>query len=72
MQWNISPEKMIKGQKQDVVDSMLHMKSDLSICKKLNTCVAPNGVMFSRDKQGFFPEIMEVMYDEKGMEEKDD
>ena len=44
MQWNISPEKMIKGQKQDVtVDSMLHMKSDLSICKKLNTCVAPNG-----------------------------
>ena len=46
---------MIKGQKQDVtVDSMLHMKSDLSICKKLNTCVAPNGVMFSRDKQGFF------------------
>jgi DNA polymerase elongation subunit (family B) len=66
MQWNISPEKMIKGQKQDVtVDSMLHMKSDLSICKKLNTCVAPNGVMFSRDKQGFFPEIMEVMYDER-------
>ena len=44
MQLNISPEKMIKGQKQDVtVDSMLHMKSDLSICKKLNTCVAPNG-----------------------------
>ena len=57
---------MIKGQKQDVtVDSMLHMKSDLSICKKLNTCVAPNGVMFSRVKQGFFPEIMEVMYDER-------
>ena len=24
-----------------------------------------NGVMFSRDKQGFFPEIMEVMYDER-------
>tara|TARA_B100000900_G_scaffold412492_1_gene434412 strand:- start:350 stop:1855 length:1506 start_codon:yes stop_codon:yes gene_type:complete len=66
MQWNISPEKMIKGQKQDVtVDSMLSMKSDLSICKRLNTCVAPNGVMFSRDKQGFFPEIMEVMYDER-------
>ena len=66
MQWNISPEKMIKGQRQDVtVDSMLNMKNDLSICKKLNTCVAPNGVMFSRDKQGMFPEIMEVMYDER-------
>ena len=66
MQWNISPEKMIKGNKQDVtVETMLDMKSDLSICKKMNTTVAPNGVMFSRDKQGFFPEIMEVMYDER-------
>ena len=42
------------------------MKSDLSISKKkINTCVAPNGVMFSRDKQGFLPELMEVMYDER-------
>ena len=66
MQWNISPEKMIKGNKQDVtVDTMLEMKNDLSICKKMNTTVAPNGVMFSRDKQGFFPEIMEIMYDER-------
>ena len=66
MQWNISPEKMIKGNRQDAtVDKMLNKEMDLSLGKKMNTAIAPNGVMFSRDKQGFFPEIMEVMYDER-------
>tara|TARA_B110000444_G_scaffold207080_1_gene200906 strand:- start:6674 stop:9181 length:2508 start_codon:yes stop_codon:yes gene_type:complete len=66
MQWNISPEKMIKGHRQDVnVDLMLHKKVDLSVAKEMNATVAPNGVMFTREKQGFFPEIMEVMYDER-------
>ena len=57
---------MIKGHRQDTnVELMLHKKVDLSIAKKMNATVAPNGVMFTRDKQGFFPEIMEVMYDER-------
>jgi DNA polymerase elongation subunit (family B) len=44
---------------------MLHKKVDLSVAKEMNATVAPNGVMFTREKQGFFPEIMEVMYDER-------
>jgi DNA polymerase elongation subunit (family B) len=66
MQYNISPEKMIHGQRQDVnVEKMLNKEVDLSICKRLDTSVTPNGVMFKRDKQGFLPELMEKFYDER-------
>tara|TARA_B100000902_G_scaffold395495_1_gene454196 strand:+ start:1040 stop:3550 length:2511 start_codon:yes stop_codon:yes gene_type:complete len=66
MQYNISPEKMIKGNRQDVtVDRMLNKECDLSYCKQTNTAVAPNGVLFSRDKQGMFPELMETFYEER-------
>ena len=66
MQYNISPEKMIKGNRQDVtVDRMLNKQCDLSYCKQTNTTVAPNGVLFSRDKQGMFPELMETFYEER-------
>ena len=66
MQYNISPEKMIKGNRQDVtVDRMLNKQCDLSYCKQTNTTVAPNGVLFSRDNQGMFPELMETFYEER-------
>ena len=66
MQYNISPEKMLKGNRQDVtVDRMLNKECDLSYCKQTNTAVAPNGVLFSRDKQGMFPELMETFYEER-------
>ena len=66
MQYNISPEKMLKGNRQDVtVDRMLSKECDLSYCKQTNTAVAPNGVLFSRDKQGMFPELMETFYEER-------
>ncbi len=66
MQYNISPEKMLKGNRQDVtVDRMLNKECDLSYCKQTNTTVAPNGVLFSRDKQGMFPELMETFYEER-------
>ena len=66
MQYNISPEKMVKGNRQDVtVDRMLNKQCDLSYCKQTNTTVAPNGVLFSRDKQGMFPELMQTFYEDR-------
>jgi len=66
MQYNISPEKLVKGNRQDVnIDRLLDKKCDLSYCKQTDTCVAPNGVLFSRDKQGMFPELMETFYEER-------
>jgi DNA polymerase elongation subunit (family B) len=72
MQFNISPETMVKGgARMDVnVQSMLDGESDLSPLKKTNRTVAPNGVMFSREKQGFLPELMETFYDERKMWKK--
>ena len=47
MQFNISPEKMIKGNRQDVnVERMLNKECDLSYVHQTNNTVCPNGVMF--------------------------
>ena len=66
MQYNISPEKLVRGNRQDVsIERLLDKQCDLSYCKQTDTCVAPNGVLFSRDKQGMFPELMETFYEER-------
>ena len=66
MQYNISPEKLVRGHREDVnVERLLNKECDLSYCKQTNTTVAPNGVLFSRDKQGMFPELMETFYEER-------
>jgi len=66
MQFNISPEKMIRGDRQDVnVSKMLTQESDLSYVHKTGHTVTPNGVMFKRDRQGFLPELMEKFYEER-------
>tara|TARA_A100001011_G_scaffold35883_1_gene34195 strand:- start:8354 stop:10867 length:2514 start_codon:yes stop_codon:yes gene_type:complete len=71
MQFNISPEKMVKGNRQDVtIDRMLTKENDLSYVKQLGNTVCPNGVMFTRNKQGFLPELMEKFYDERRMWKK--
>jgi len=63
---------MVKGgQRMDVnIQNMLDGESNLSSLKKTNRTVAPNGVMFSREKQGFLPELMETFYDERKLWKK--
>jgi len=71
MQFNISPEKMIMGHRQDTsVKRMLNKECDLHYIHQTDTTVTPNGVMFKRDKQGFLPELMEKFYDERKMWKK--
>ena len=71
MQYNISPEKMQKGSFGDAsVKKLLNKELDLSYLKSKNQTLTPNGVLFSRDKQGFIPELMEKFYDERSMWKK--
>ena len=60
MQYNISPETMLKGKKADI--SIDHFLSDKPLPLIDGYCLAPNGSYFKNDKQGFLPEIMERLY----------
>ena len=66
MQYNISPEKMVKEYKEDVsIEKLLNKECNLSYLKQQNNTVCPNGTKFKRDRQGFLPELMEKFYDER-------
>ena len=60
MQYNISPETMLRGKKANItIDEFL---SDSPLPLIDGYCLAPNGSYFKNDKQGFLPEIMERIY----------
>ena len=57
---------MIKGDIMTLnIDKLLNREHDLSELKKQNCTVTPNGVKFTRDLQGFLPELMEKFYEER-------
>ena len=65
MQYNISPETLYgKDKVKDMsVDKLLDKTVDTSILKGVT--LTPNGALFKTDKQGFLPEIMQSMYDDR-------
>ena len=66
IQYNISPEKIIGVNSSGIsVNKMLDHTVDLDYLKKQNTCITPNGALFKNDSQGFLPEMMETMYNER-------
>ena len=66
IQYNISPEKIIGSSSQGInVDRMIDMKVPLNYLKTEGACVTPNGAKFRNDSQGFLPEMMEKMYNER-------
>ena len=66
IQYNISPEKIIGHDGSGLsVNKMLKKKIDLSHLKDENACITPNGAKFKNDSQGFLPEMMETMYNER-------
>ena len=62
MQYNISPETY-NGITMDTVnvDKMLNKEVEI----EGNFATTPNGARFSKNKQGFLPEILENLYDER-------
>ncbi len=74
MQYNISPETLIEprdytNEMREVisngvnVEKLLNKKIDLS--KISGATITPNGQFFRTDKQGFLPEMLENMYEDR-------
>ena len=64
MQYNISPETMVKFEPNKVsVEKMLNQESDLSDLD--GRTITPNGAQFRIDKRGFLPELMDKLYQER-------
>jgi DNA polymerase elongation subunit (family B) len=79
MQYNISPETLIEPKDYDEkhlsflsknisIDTMLSASIDTSSLDK--ETITPNGQFFRTDKQGFLPEMMEKMYDDRTVYKK--
>ena len=78
---NISPETIIKPDDysdamraivcNDVgVDKLLSRSIDLSVLKDENVCLTANGQFYRRDKQGFMPEMVEKMFNDRKVYKK--
>lgn len=64
MQYNVSPETLVEGMHTNItVDQLLNGDYQTSD----EYCMAANGHYFRRDKQGFLPEMMQTMYDDRSM-----
>jgi len=77
MQYNISPETLLQPQDYPDeirefiasntinVETLLNEKLDLSILKKYNLTMTPNGQFFRTDIEGFMPKITRKMFDDR-------
>ena len=66
IQYNISPEKIIGEKPSGIsVNKMLNQSTPLAYLKTDGACITPNGALFKTDSQGFLPEMMETMYNER-------
>jgi len=74
MQYNISPDTIVEPEQysQEMreviskgvnIDKLLRNEIDLSKVK--NVAVTPNGQFFKKDRQGFLPELLERMYNDR-------
>ena len=66
IQYNISPEKIIGVKSSGInVNRLLKHATPLDYLKTDGACITPNGALFKRDNQGFLPEMMELMYNDR-------
>ena len=66
MQYNISPETLLKMHPRDkMVEALLDGEIDTQFLKDKNMTMTPNGSLYTRKKQGFLPALMEKMYTDR-------
>ena len=74
MQYNISPEmllpKTMEFDKDKSVDELLEKKHDLSPLKGASVTCTPNGALFRTKEQGFLPQMMQEMYNDRTIYKK--
>ncbi len=69
MQYNISPETLIEERHPKAsVDNVLNKEVDFSAYEQYSVCA--NGAMYRKDKRGFLPELMDVMYEDRKIYKK--
>ena len=62
MQYNISPETLVKEKYKDAsVDNILNQDIDI----KSDYAVCANGAQYRKDVRGFLPELMDKMYQDR-------
>ncbi len=66
VQYNISPEKILGLNSSGIsVNKMLSKKTPLDYLKTEGATITPNGAMFKTDSQGFLPEMIQKIYNER-------
>lgn len=74
-QWNISPETFrsseVELRVQDWLDLNDRCYAAVDIAKSYNCTVAANGTMYSKDKQGFLPALMEYCMEGRKLAKKE-
>jgi DNA polymerase elongation subunit (family B) len=58
-------KKLIDISSKVSVNSLLDKKNDLDILSKYNLTITPNGQFFSTQKEGFLPEMLGYMYEDR-------
>lgn len=67
-EWNLSPETKIgqlDGFTVKTVDDLLTQSIDLSDAHQQDVCIAANGVLTNRQEEGFLPEMLKTLYEER-------
>lgn len=67
MQYNISPETFLRRMDMPSIDTLLEGKW---ICPDQTVTYAANGCTYRKDRQGFLPELMEKMYNDRSKYKK--
>ena len=73
MQYNISPETLVKDCKDygdSIIADFVDGSYDTEHLKEQNLTMTPNGAMFRKDRQGFLPEMMQQIYDDRTIYKK--
>lgn len=78
MQYNISPDTFLEPEtftynpfyRNISVENMLSQEINTQILKDWNVTLTPNGHLFTKEKHGFLPRLMEKMYDDRTIYKK--
>jgi DNA polymerase elongation subunit (family B) len=70
-QWNLSPEMKLPTKVRGLtVDKLLARQFDTSSIKQQDAALSANGVLTRRRKEGFLPEMLKTLYDERNRYKK--
>lgn len=65
-EWNLSPETKLHEKVTGLtVNGLLAQQTDTEPIKAKDMCMAANGVLTDRYKEGFIPEMLKTLYDER-------